>query len=100
MLRVLCCHLVGLTACLWSPAEAGGPPGLPDGDAIVLTGVYRTGTPCSHVLLPDGRQVLLHAPLNGIAPGSRVTVRGERMSDQVGCGGPALIIRGWRLEPG
>ncbi len=99
-LPVLRCHLLGLFVCLSAPAGAAGPPILQDPDAITLTGIYRDGAPCGHVLLQDGTRVLMPSPLHGIAPGTRVTVRGERMSDKMGCGGPALVIRGWQAAPG
>lgn len=77
-------------------AGAGGPESLPDGDAIVVTGIYEAGTPCSRVIRDDGSFVLVPTRLHGLEPGTRVTVRGERMSDRLGCEGPALVIRGWQ----
>lgn len=77
-------------------AGAGGPESLPDGDAIVVTGRYELGAPCNRVVRDDGSVVLIPTRLHGLEPGTRVTVRGERMSDRLGCEGPALVIRGWQ----
>lgn len=77
------------------PAGAAGPPGLPDSSAVTETGVYVPGTPCSQVIRDDGTVILVPRLLNGIAPGARVTVRGERYFDSPECRGPTLVIRGW-----
>lgn len=95
--------LTGLALCLAAPAGptgAAGPPGLPDPDAITVTGIYQPGTPCGRVIRDDGTHILVPTPLHGIPPGSRVTVSGERMFDMQGCDGPALVIRGWRPAQG
>lgn len=78
------------------PAFAAGPPILQNPDAIIVTGIYAAGTPCGRVTRDNGSHVLIPTPLHGIAPGTRVTVRGERLSDKMGCNGPALVIRGWQ----
>ncbi|MDP2085493.1 MAG: hypothetical protein Q8K20_09865 [Gemmobacter sp.] len=97
--------LTGLAFCLAAPACAGNPGGsgapgtasaLPNPDAISVTGIYQPGTPCSRVIRDDGTALLVPTLLHGITPGARVTVTGERMSDSLGCGGPALVIRGWQ----
>ena len=90
--------LVGLgwLALAAAPVAAKGPPILQDPDAIVVTGLYQAGTPCGRVVRKDGSFVQIPTPLHGIAPGTRVTVRGERMVTGMGCNGPALVIRGWQ----
>lgn len=96
MLHRLRFPLTLLAMAATGPAFAAGPPILQNPDAIVVTGIYAAGTPCGRVTRDNGSFVLIPTPLHGIAPGTRVTVRGERMSDRMGCIGPALVIRGWQ----
>lgn len=75
------------------PASAS----LPDPSAITVTGLYRPGSPCHAIELPDGRRVLLppRVQLVGIPEGGPVTAMGERMEHSAECGGPVLILRGY-----
>lgn len=98
--RVALAGLMLVLAAPTDPAGAGGPPGLPDAQAITAVGIYQPGTPCGRVIRDDGTFILVPTPLHGIAPGARVKVMGERMGLEHHCGAPALVIRGWLPEPG